>query len=40
MIIASIYSIWNSSIEYRSQQICRVYFPKNPDGENKKYDIW
>jgi hypothetical protein len=26
-------------IEFKDQYICRVYFPKNPDGENRKYDI-
>jgi hypothetical protein len=26
-------------IEFREQYICRVYFPKNPNGENRKYDI-
>jgi hypothetical protein len=26
-------------IEFREQYICRVYFPKNPGGENRKYDI-
>ena len=46
MIIASMLTPYEKNlvkgknpIEFRGQYICRVYFPKNPDGENRKYDI-
>jgi hypothetical protein len=45
MIIAVVNSMREKSckkgklIEFREQYICRVYFPKNLDGEKRKYDI-